>query len=182
MHFIKQIIGGLAIIVVAGAAGLIVNAMRAKPLTLVPRVAVAKSEPVETPAARAVESPESPGAALPVTDAELAAGELGIERVLALLPAPDVIVIDARGPEEYDEGHIPGALNVPYDRFIDFYDKLTELVPMDANVVCYCRSVDCDLSDNLAQELRLMGYEKVMVYKGGWMEWEAAGYPTQKTN
>ena len=66
---------------------------------------------------------------------------------------------------------------VPYDKFIDYYDKIMDYVPMDSAVIVYCTSVTCDLGDKLATELQLMGYEKVVVYRGGWEEWSEAEYP-----
>ena len=189
MRFLKEMFGGLIIIAVAGIIGLAVNSMRDKPMTLVPRVpkALARStastdQPTESkvgsPAANEAVDMNVGG---PITDTELATGELPKERVRALLAAPNVILVDARAGSEYDEAHIPGALNVPYDRLIDYYDKLVDLVPMDATVVCYCQGVSCDLSDNLAQELKLMGYERVLIYRGGIDEWEEAGFPTGST-
>ena len=86
-------------------------------------------------------------------------------------------IIDARTAHEYAEGHIPGALNVPYDEFVDYYADLIDRVPMDATVIAYCKSVTCDLSDLLAQELKLAGYERVLLYRGGWDEWTEAGFP-----
>ena len=194
MRFVKEMFGGLIIIAVAGIIGLAVNSMRDKPMTLVPRVPKAmarsaagtdqstESRVGSSAVKEAAEEAVDVRVGGPITDAELATGELPKERVRALLAAPEVILVDARVGSEYDEAHIPGALNVPYDRLIDYYDKLVDLVPMDATVVCYCQSVSCDLSDNLAQELRLMGYERVLVYRGGIDEWEEAGFPTGSTN
>ncbi len=55
---------------------------------------------------------------------------------VALRNAKDIVVYDVRTAEEYAEGHIPGAVNIPYDVIgseIPIKDK-------DAVVVLYCRS------------------------------------------
>jgi 3-mercaptopyruvate sulfurtransferase SseA len=58
-------------------------------------------------------------------------------------------------------------------------DVLNTEVPTDAQVVCYCRSVTCDFSDLLATEMKVIGYQSVSVFSGGWDEWTKAGYPTE---
>ena len=99
-----------------------------------------------------------------------------VEVLLDVQPLSDrVRVPDARAEGEFAEGHLPGALNIPTDNFYDY--DVDGLVPIDAAVIVYCRSVTCDLSDRLAQELRLMGYQNVVVYRGGWDEWSEAGFP-----
>jgi rhodanese-related sulfurtransferase len=42
-------------------------------------------------------------------------------------------------------------------------------------VVCYCQSDTCEDSENLAREMKFMGYKNVLRYKGGWDEWSSAG-------
>ena len=50
---------------------------------------------------------------------------------------PDhLFVLDVRTPQEYAEGHVPGAVNVPYDQLAS---RLAE-VPKDKDVVLYCKS------------------------------------------
>ena len=56
-----------------------------------------------------------------------------------------VTVLDVRPPEEFAQGHVAGALNVPLDRL---QDRLKEL-PTDREVVAYCRGPWCVLSLSL---------------------------------
>ena len=185
MNFAKNLIGGLIIMVFAGVIGIAQNAVRGNPFRLIPlniatpapsaatdatpAVADASAE-AETPAGEVDASPE-------ITAVELAAGELIMERVRIIMETGTAIIIDARGEGEFAEGHLPGALNIPTDNFYDY--DVDGLVPIDASVIVYCRSVTCDLSDRLAQELRLMGYQNVVVYRGGWDEWSEAGFPLE---
>ena len=69
----------------------------------------------------------------------------------------------------------------PLRWFVDYYDQLKSTIPLDALIVCYCESVTCDNSENLVRELGLMGYTNVLVYRGGWEEWVAAGNPVDGT-
>ena len=50
--------------------------------------------------------------------------------------ADHLFVLDVRTPQEFAEGHVPGAVNVPHDQLAS---RLGE-VPKDKDVVLYCRS------------------------------------------
>ncbi|MEE9271280.1 MAG: rhodanese-like domain-containing protein [Candidatus Krumholzibacteria bacterium] len=201
MGFLKSLVGGLVIMVIATGLGVLQNSVRSKPLTLFPKVPKKVAQKATSPATTA-EDPvpaasahsetalnEEPGSvataapaeAEPITADEYASGELTRERLLALLETGTITLLDARSEHEFEEGHLPGAINIPYDNFVDYYSDLENLVPLDADVITYCKSVTCDLSDNLAQELQLAGYEKVLVYRGGWLEWTEADLPVEGT-
>ena len=51
---------------------------------------------------------------------------------------PGSIVVDVRTPEEYAEGHIPGAINIPLDTLGD--GQPAELPDLDQRIYVYCRS------------------------------------------
>jgi 3-mercaptopyruvate sulfurtransferase SseA len=109
-----------------------------------------------------------------------AKGAISIEEMKQQFDAKTAVIIDARSTEEYEEGHIPGSINVPYDRIPDFQDVLTREVSNDAHVICYCRGPSCDFSDLLATELKIIGWQDVSVFSGGWEEWTRAGYAIEK--
>jgi 3-mercaptopyruvate sulfurtransferase SseA len=56
---------------------------------------------------------------------------------------------------------------------------LNNEIPTDAQVVLYCRSVTCYFSDLLATEMKVIGYQNVSVFSGGWDHWTKAGHPTE---
>jgi rhodanese-related sulfurtransferase len=112
---------------------------------------------------------------------ELPEGAVTVEQVKAMIDNGSAYIIDARAPGPFAEGHIAGAINIPYDRLPEYYDRLTAEVPTDATVVCYCWSPTCDFSDQLATELKIMGYTEVVVFLGGWEHWQQAGYPAEGT-
>lgn len=78
--------------------------------------------------------------------------------------------IDAREPEIFDEGHIPGAINIPFEELNQFADSL-ELLPKQNLVVFYCDGGDCHLSHDLAEWMLDHGWQRLAVYEGGWAEW-----------
>ena len=48
------------------------------------------------------------------------------------------VILDVRSPEEYSEGHIPGAINIPYDQVAANLDSLESF--RTAEIVVYCRT------------------------------------------
>lgn len=62
-------------------------------------------------------------------------------------------LVDLRPEEEYIHGHIPGALNIPYDQF----DNRMEELPEETAVLAYCRDRYCDLADKVVEKLKGMG-------------------------
>jgi len=191
MAFVKNLMGGILIIFAAGIIAIAQNAVRDDGIPLIPKSAARVSENPYTAAAvpedRTPATGTGPGSSDVssqelLTDEELARGEVSKERLKELLEAGRIVLIDARAAEEYEAGHIASAISFPYEDLAERHGELTRSVPSDAMVVCYCRSVTCDDSENLARELKFMGYEHVVTYKGGWDEWSQAGYPAEGSN
>ena len=77
------------------------------------------------------------------------------------------IIIDARTQEEYDEGHIPGAILIPEYEIADRAEK--ELPDKNQLILVYCRSGR--RSKIAAEELVKLGYTNVKEF-GGIIDWE----------
>ena len=77
------------------------------------------------------------------------------------------IIIDAREQDEYDEGHIPGAVLIPYGEIADRAEN--ELPDKDQLILVYCRSGR--RSKIAAEELVKLGYTNVKEF-GGIIDWE----------
>ena len=112
---------------------------------------------------------------------ELVASYLKGRDALEPVPASDLLervrhglvtVLDVRPPEEYAQGHVAGALNVPLDRL---EEQLKELPP-DREVVAYCRGPWCVLSFEAVARLRAAGFEARRL-QDGLPEWRRAGLP-----
>jgi phage shock protein E len=85
-----------------------------------------------------------------------------------------LFVLDVRTPQEYAEGHVPGAVNVPHDQLAS---RLAE-VPKDKDVVVYCRS---GRRSALAMDvLAANGYRRVSHLEGDMQAWLAGGRPVEK--
>ena len=77
------------------------------------------------------------------------------------------VIIDARTQEEYDQGHIPGAILIPEYEIADRADK--ELLDKNQLILVYCRSGR--RSKIAAEELVKLGYTNVKEF-GGIIDWE----------
>ncbi|MCF7985202.1 MAG: metalloregulator ArsR/SmtB family transcription factor [Thiohalocapsa sp.] len=83
-----------------------------------------------------------------------------------------VTVLDVRPAEEYAQGHIPGALNIPLERL---RERIAEL-PVDRQIVAYCRGPWCVLSFDAVAGLRAAGFDARRL-EDGLPEWRRAGLP-----
>ena len=92
-----------------------------------------------------------------------------------------ILFVDARNPEEFEEGHIVGAINIPYFT-IDRYSERLAVIDKTEPLVTYCEGADCDMSIRLGNELFSKGFRKVFVFFGGWEEWSRANYPVVTSN
>jgi rhodanese-related sulfurtransferase len=79
---------------------------------------------------------------------------------------PGIAIIDVREEEDYREGHIPGAVNLPHDRW-----NTLEGLRKDALNVIYCYSQVCHLAATAAVEFAGKGYS-VMEMDGGFEAWK----------
>lgn len=100
---------------------------------------------------------------------------ISAEGALATHGKPDVIFIDARSTEAFADGHIPGAMSLPYDPFATDLSERIARLPSDKTFIIYCDGVGCPLSSDLAQLMRLDGVKRVFVLSEGLGGWKAAG-------
>ena len=98
-----------------------------------------------------------------------------VAKVEELIKSGKYTVIDVRTREEYDAGHIQGALNFDYYND-DFEEKIeAELKDKDKPYIVYCRSGMRSLYS--AEILEELGYTNVTNMKGGFLAWQSAGKP-----
>lgn len=77
------------------------------------------------------------------------------------------IILDVRTPEEYAEGHIPGAINVPNESIGN--SEIPELPDKSQHILVYCRSGR--RSKEAAEKLVKLGYTNVSEF-GGIIDWK----------
>lgn len=91
---------------------------------------------------------------------------------LARRLADGVVVWDVRPVEEFEAGHIPGAVSVPPGEV----RRRLRSVPKDAEVVAYCRGPFCVFADDAVRALRARG-RRASRLEDGFPEWRRAGLP-----
>jgi rhodanese-related sulfurtransferase len=94
-------------------------------------------------------------------------GPVELER---MMKNREVNVVDVRAAEDYAEGHIPGAVNLPKDQ----WHTLKGLRKDKPNVL-YCYSHVCHLAATAAVEFADKGYP-IMELDGGWRWWKNDGF------
>ena len=96
-------------------------------------------------------------------------------QVLAQPPA-GLVVLDIRTPEEFRDGHLPGARNL--DFFApDFRQRLEALAREDVPILLYCRSGN--RSGQAMRLLRQWGRDDVLHLDDGFRAWRAADLPEE---
>jgi len=82
-----------------------------------------------------------------------------------------VTVLDVRPPEEFQAGHIPGAISIPLKELKRRLSKM----PSDQEIVAYCRGPYCVLSIQAVELLRKKGFNAVRLEEGI-QDWRAMGF------
>jgi rhodanese-related sulfurtransferase len=86
---------------------------------------------------------------------------------------PQLLVLDVRTAAEFDEGHIPGAVNIPFDAI---GERIAELGPADErDVVVYCRSGR--RSAIALGALKMAGFSRLFHLDGDYLRWSEEGRP-----
>lgn len=92
----------------------------------------------------------------------------------------ETVLLEALPERYYQEGHLPGARQVPHEPA-----ALTALAPRllpdrDAFIVVYCASERCNNSQVAASTLVSLGYRQVHKYIEGKQGWTDAGFPLER--
>lgn len=87
-----------------------------------------------------------------------------------------VTILDVRPADEFNAGHVPGAVNI---QPLELHERLSEL-PKDREVIAYCRGAYCVLAFEAVAQLRKDG-RKARRMEEGYPEWKAAGLPVDRS-
>jgi len=85
------------------------------------------------------------------------------------------VIVDVRTPDEFAQGHVPGAVNIPVDQIGKRLSELQSAKQKD--VVLYCRSGR--RAGQAAEVLKTNGFNKLMHLEGDMPQWEAK-FPVEK--
>lgn len=96
----------------------------------------------------------------------------------ARMDTGNMLVVHTLNAEHYAKGHVPGAVNVDYEKMTP------EMLPTDKGqpLVFYCAGPMCPVSKMAARKAVKWGHSNVWVYKGGIKQWRNAGMAVAKGN
>jgi len=187
----------MVVLVAVGAAlGLATNAVRSDGIRLSKSYfAKPMTTKSATPAPNDTQAPQAVAQAAPEQEAESADNPsdrhlkhvfqvVRLEEVMDLVhdplyPGEIGVLVDARGDDAYEDGHIPYALQLnPYHSERYLPDVLPDIALAEM-VVVYCQGGECEDSIFACRELLDNGvsFEKIYLFEGGMEAWEKADEP-----
>jgi rhodanese-related sulfurtransferase len=95
------------------------------------------------------------------------------------------LVLDARPDLFFEVGHLPGAWNLSKKNFATDYGKclpkITEAEAAGVPLLLYCAHEHCEDAAKVAGELEKKGHQIILIYEGGFDEWERLGLKIEKS-
>jgi len=181
----------LATLLASGAAGgLVYNVLAPRgifapaPAVVVPpppAVTVPAPQPRAKRTAPAIRpAPLKTAAAPRATEGPYAPLVISLEQAATLYHEGAAVWVDARSPEVFAFGHVPGALNLPYLDPEAGFARLAGRLPRTGRIVVYCTSGECDEADHVLEVLVKHGYRNLSHFKEGWNVWEITDLPQEK--
>ncbi len=134
------------ILIISVILGLVVNAFSSNPLSFI--------RPLDT---RETEYPK-----------------LSVDEVMKHIEEGSAILVDAREAKYFGEGRLPGAINLPAHQFGEYFADI-ESLPQDYPLIIYCQGSPCDESLDVLENLKILEFEELYLFPGGWMEWVNMG-------
>jgi rhodanese-related sulfurtransferase len=105
-----------------------------------------------------------------VAEAKARITEIEAPEAIAALGDDSVVFLDVREPNEWNLGHVPGAVHIPRGQL---EGKVEGVVDREKRVVVYCAGGS--RSALAADTLRQMGYDRAESLRGGFRAWAEGG-------
>ena len=102
--------------------------------------------------------------------------EIRIDELVARLNSRNIVLLDVRPADEYDAGHIPDAINIPFDELNSQLKKLSK----NKEYVAYCRGPFCVFADDAVSLLIKKGFRAKRLAEG-FPDWKLKGLPVAVT-
>jgi len=106
--------------------------------------------------------------------------DVSLGKAWALYKSGQALFLDARDPEAFQKGHLPGAINISHGEAIAFSEEVRASAASGIHIIAYCDGVGCSLSSELACALQEYGIPQVGVLINGWSLWLKAGFPVER--
>lgn len=116
----------------------------------------------------------------PQDDGPLVLGnEIDLETARRAYESGLVVFVDARTVEEYEAGHIDGAIHLSPAKFEAGIPAALDFMDVSQPVIVYCVGGTCTDSDSVVFALEGLGFTSLHVFTDGYPAWEEADLPTQ---
>jgi rhodanese-related sulfurtransferase len=102
-----------------------------------------------------------------------------VARAKEIFDNGNVLFVDARSQDNYEDGHIPGAVSLPLGQFDELIGSFLDQHAAARSIVTYCSGRTCEDSHHLAQLLFELGFDNVKIFIDGFPGWKAEGYPIE---
>ena len=89
----------------------------------------------------------------------------------------DFMLVDVMSVDSFQEGHIPGACNIPLSTN---EEKIIQGMDKNKSLVVYCACYHCTASSDAARRFQELGFTNVFDYKAGKQGWQSAGLELEK--
>lgn len=74
-------------------------------------------------------------------------------------------------PEQFAHGHVPNAINIPWNASGGLRENRLIGLPKHAQLVVYCGDNECGAAKETAKLLSADGFTNLWLFPGGWEEW-----------
>ncbi len=102
--------------------------------------------------------------------------EVGVAEAVQLINRKDAVIVDVREPNEFKNGRIPHARNIPVDRINERVKELEKLKTKPLLLVCQTGSRSAQACGGLLKD----GFAQAVALSGGMAAWQQAGMPVEK--
>jgi rhodanese-related sulfurtransferase len=98
--------------------------------------------------------------------------EISFEEMQKIVGEKKTPIFDARYLRDYQYGTIPGAKTLSINSSLDERQQQLRGIGKEQQIVVFCQSSGCGYADEIAQFLKFNGYNRVLIYRGGYVEWK----------
>jgi rhodanese-related sulfurtransferase len=107
--------------------------------------------------------------------------DISLQNAEKLFRDQAAVFLDARSADDYDRGHIKGALSLPWQNVDQLFMEVTQDLESEKSIITYCDGETCNLSHDLALFLKDMGFMNVRVLVNGWTVWRESRFPVESS-
>ncbi|MFC2113420.1 rhodanese-like domain-containing protein [Bacteroidota bacterium] len=102
---------------------------------------------------------------------------INAEDMAEKISSGQIIIIDLRDSEAFDELHAVGSINIPYYEFEEVFPDFMEQISREQSIFLLCEGMLCGLSTRVAKEFLDSGYDNLSVIKQGFDGWKKRHLP-----